>query len=115
MLQWKKEKPLLLPTLQFVMLNCNLNILFVTSEYMRRIRKINYVCKYCSCNAAVTMVRMHAEFVGSFRRHRRNFQTIEPRLRIVLCVYNVQENREARRMRNAVYNPFLECKKHETG
>jgi hypothetical protein len=44
------------------------------------------------------MVRMRAEFVGPFGRHGRNFQTIEPSLRIVLCVYNIQENREARRM-----------------
>jgi hypothetical protein len=44
------------------------------------------------------MVRMRAEFVGPLERHRRHMQTIEPRLRIVLCVYNVQENREARRM-----------------
>jgi hypothetical protein len=42
-------------------------------------------------------------------------QTIEPSLRIVLCVYNVQENREARRMWNAAYNPFLGCQKHKTG
>jgi hypothetical protein len=44
------------------------------------------------------MVRMRAEFVAPFGRHERNLQTIEPSLRIVLCVYNVQENREARRM-----------------
>jgi hypothetical protein len=31
------------------------------------------------------------------------------------CVYNVQENWEARQMWNVVCNPFLECKKHETG
>jgi transposase len=37
------------------------------------------------------MVRMRAELVGPFGRHGRNFQTIEQRLRIVLCVYNVQE------------------------
>jgi hypothetical protein len=43
------------------------------------------------------MMRMRAEFVGSLGRHGRHLQTIEPRLRIVLCVYNVQENREARR------------------
>jgi hypothetical protein len=41
------------------------------------------------------MVRMRAEFVGPFGRHGRNLQVIEPRLRIVLFVYNVQENREA--------------------
>jgi hypothetical protein len=44
------------------------------------------------------MVHMRAEFVGPFGRHGRNLQTIEQRLRIFLCVYNVQENREARRM-----------------
>jgi hypothetical protein len=36
-------------------------------------------------------VRMRAEFVGPLGRHGRDFQTIEPRLRIVLCVYNVQK------------------------
>jgi hypothetical protein len=56
------------------------------------------VCIYYRCNAAVTMVTMRAEFVGPFGRNGRNLQTIEPRLRILLCVYNVQENREARRM-----------------
>jgi transposase len=30
-------------------------------------------------------------------------------------VYNVQENREAQNMLNVVCNPFLECKKRETG
>jgi hypothetical protein len=44
------------------------------------------------------MVRMLAEFVGPFGKHGRNLQTIEPRLHIVLCLYNDQENREARRM-----------------
>jgi hypothetical protein len=73
------------------------------------------VCKHCRCSAAVTMVHICAEFVGHLGRHGRHLQTIEPRLRIILCVYNVQENREARRMWNAVCNPFLECKKHETG
>jgi hypothetical protein len=46
--------------------------------YMRRIHKIGSVCKYCRCNAAVTMVRMRAEFVGPFGRRGRNLQTIEP-------------------------------------
>jgi hypothetical protein len=64
----------------------------------RRIHKISSVCKYCRCSAAVTIVRMRAECVGPLGRHGRHLQTIEPRLRIVLCVYNVQENREARRM-----------------
>jgi hypothetical protein len=58
---------------------------------------------------------MCAEFVGPLERQGRDLQTIKPRLRIVLCVYNVQENREACRMWNALCNPFLECKKHETG
>jgi hypothetical protein len=40
------------------------------------------------------MLRMLAEFVGPFGRQGRNLQAIEPRLRIFLCVYNVQENRE---------------------
>jgi hypothetical protein len=44
------------------------------------------------------MVRMGAEFVGPLGRHGRDLQKIEPNLRIVLCVYNVQENRDARRM-----------------
>jgi hypothetical protein len=44
------------------------------------------------------MVRMRAEYVGPLRRHGRHFQTIEQRLLIVLCVCNVQENREARHM-----------------
>jgi hypothetical protein len=33
---------------------------------------------------------------------------------IDLCVYNVQEYREAHCMRNAACNLYLECKKHET-
>jgi hypothetical protein len=47
------------------------------------------------------MVRMRAEFVGPFGRHGghgRHLQTTEPRLGTVLCVYNVQENRKARRI-----------------
>jgi hypothetical protein len=44
------------------------------------------------------MMRMRAEFVGPLRRYRRHLQTIEQRLRIVLCVCNVQDNLEARRM-----------------
>jgi hypothetical protein len=62
---------------------------------MRRIHKISSGCKYCRCNAAVTMVHMCAEFVGPFGRHRHNLQTIRPH---VLRVYNVQENQEAHRM-----------------
>jgi hypothetical protein len=38
------------------------------------------------------MTRMRAEFAGPFGGHGRNLHTIEPRLPIVLCVYNVQEN-----------------------
>jgi hypothetical protein len=44
------------------------------------------------------MVRMRAEFVGPLGRHGRHLLTIDPRLRIVLCVCNVQGNLEARRM-----------------
>jgi hypothetical protein len=61
------------------------------------------------------MVRMLAEFVGPLGRHGCHLQAIEPHLRIIPCVYNVQENREARHIRNAICNLFLECKKHETG
>jgi len=35
------------------------------------------------------MVRMHAKFVDSVAVHRRNLQTFEQYLCIVLCVYNV--------------------------
>jgi hypothetical protein len=68
----------------------------VSHPCTKRIHKISSVCKYCHCSAAVTMVRV--EFVGPLGRHGRHLQTIEPRLRIVLCVCNVQENREARRI-----------------
>jgi hypothetical protein len=44
------------------------------------------------------MVRMPAELVVPLGMQGRNFQTIEPRLRIVLCVYYVQEHREIRHM-----------------
>jgi hypothetical protein len=44
------------------------------------------------------MVHICAEFVGPLGRHGHNLQTIEPRLHIVLCAYNVQENQEACRM-----------------
>ena len=64
----------------------------------RVIQKISSVCKYCYCSAVVTMVCMCAEFVDSVARHGRNLQTFEQCLRIMLCVYNVQENRESRRM-----------------
>ena len=56
---------------------------------MRVIQKISTVCEYCRCSAAVTLVRMCAEFVDSVARHGWNFQTFEQCLRIVLCVYNV--------------------------
>jgi hypothetical protein len=56
---------------------------------MRVIQKISSVCEYCRCSAAVTMVRMRAEFVDSVVRHGRNLQTFEQCLRIELCVYNV--------------------------
>jgi hypothetical protein len=55
-------------------------------QHTKRIHKISSVCKYCRCNAAVTTVRMRAEFDGPFGRHGGHLQTIEPRLRIVLCV-----------------------------
>jgi hypothetical protein len=48
-------------------------------------------------------------------RYGRDLQRIEPHLPIVLCVFNIQENWEARHMWNALCNPLLECKKHETG
>jgi hypothetical protein len=50
------------------------------------------------CSSAFMMVHICAEFVGPLGRHRHHLQTTEPRLCIVLCVYNVQENRDARRM-----------------
>jgi len=53
------------------------------------IQKISSVCEYRLCSAAVTMVRMRAEFVDTVARHGRNLQTFEQCLRIVLCVYNV--------------------------
>jgi hypothetical protein len=40
------------------------------------------------------IVCMHVEFVGYLGRHGRHLQTSEPCFCIVLCVYNVQENRE---------------------
>jgi hypothetical protein len=84
------------------------NYIFVTSKVVltatrnmantRHIHKISSVRKYCRCSAEVTMMRMHAESVGPFGRQGCHLQTIELHLRIVLCVYNVQENREARCM-----------------
>ena len=55
----------------------------------RGIQKISSICEYCRCSAAVTMVSKSAEFLDSLLRHRRNLQTSEQCLRIVLCVYNV--------------------------
>jgi len=52
-------------------------------------KKISFVCEYCLCSAAVTVVRMGTEFVDSVARHGRNLQTFEQCLRIVQCVYNV--------------------------
>jgi hypothetical protein len=43
-------------------------------------------------------VRMCTEFAGPLGRYRCDLQTIEPHLRIVLSVYNVEENQEACRM-----------------
>jgi hypothetical protein len=73
----------------------------------RRIHKISSVCKCCRCSATVTMVRMRAEFVGPLGSHGRDLQTIEPRLRIVLCVYNVQEYREGSRRFITVFTRAL--------
>jgi hypothetical protein len=44
---------------------------------MSRIHKINSVRKYCRFSAAVTMMRMRAEYVGPFGRYGRYLQTIE--------------------------------------
>jgi hypothetical protein len=46
--------------------------------YTKHIHKISSA--YCHCSAAVTMVRMRAEFIGPLGRHWRRLQTIEPRL-----------------------------------
>jgi hypothetical protein len=40
------------------------------------------------------MVHMRAEFVGPLGRHGHDLQTIKPRLRIVVCVYNVEGKKE---------------------
>jgi len=55
----------------------------------RAIQKISFVCEYYRCSAAVTMVRMRAEFVDSVARHGRNLQIFEQCLRIALWVYNI--------------------------
>ena len=57
--------------------------------YKRVTRKISSVCEYCSCSAAVTMMRMRTQFVDSVTRHGHNLHTFEQFLRIVLCVHNV--------------------------
>jgi hypothetical protein len=44
------------------------------------------------------MMRMRAQFVGPLGSHGRHLQTIGKRLRIILCVYNAQENLEDRRI-----------------
>ena len=50
------------------------------------IQKISSVCEYCRCSAAVTMVRMRAEFVDSVARHGRSLQTyLLDNLGICLC------------------------------
>jgi hypothetical protein len=49
----------------------------------------SFVCEYCRCSAAVTMVRMRAELFDSLLRHGRNLQTFEQCLPIVMCVYIV--------------------------
>jgi hypothetical protein len=67
---------------------CNLLCLGV-NIYTRVIQKISSVCEYCRCSAAVTMVRVRAEFVDSVARHGRNLQTFEQCLRVARCVYNV--------------------------
>jgi hypothetical protein len=81
----------------------------------RHIHKISSVCKYFCCRATVMMMCMRAEFVSPLGRHGCHLQTIKQRLCIVLCVYNVQENVEARRMWNAVCNTFFKWKKYEAG
>jgi len=61
----------------------------ISHKTTRVIQKISSVCEYCFCSAAVTIVRMGAEFVDSVARHGRNLQTFEQCVRIVLCVYIV--------------------------
>ena len=68
---------------------CNTGYNQWNAQHTRDIQKISSVCEYCRCSAAVTMVRMRAEFLDSLLRHGRNLQKSEQCLRIVLCVYNV--------------------------
>ena len=49
--------------------------LFGAAPLTRVIQKISSVCEYCLCSAAVTIVRMGAEFVVSVARHGQNLQT----------------------------------------
>ena len=67
----------------------NLKEMLCATVDTRVIYKISSVCKYCLCSAAVTMVRMRAEFVDTVARHGRNLRTFKQCLRIVLCVHNV--------------------------
>jgi hypothetical protein len=53
--------------------------------------KISSVCKYCHCSTVVTMVRIHAEFVGSLGRHRHHLQATERCSCMLLCVYNFKK------------------------
>ena len=46
-------------------------------------QKISSVCEYCRCSAAVTKVRIRAEFVDSVARHGRNLQTFEQCRKVV--------------------------------
>ena len=49
-------------------------------------RKISSVCEYCRRSAAVTTVRMRAEFVDSVARHGRNLQAFEQCLHVMRSV-----------------------------
>jgi len=54
----------------------------------RIVQKISSDCAYCRCSAAVTMVRMRAEFVDSVARHGRNLRTFEVFThRMYVCIY----------------------------
>ena len=50
------------------------NNTIVNYRCTRVIQKISSVCEYCRCSAAVTMVRMHAQFVDSVTSHGHNLQ-----------------------------------------
>jgi hypothetical protein len=81
----------------------------------RHIHNISSVCKHCHCSGNMVVHHKRAEFAGPLGRHGCHLQTTEPRLCIVLCVYNIQENQEACHIWNVVCNLLLECKKRETG